>query len=361
MKLSHTISLLWTTASLVGLVTANEDCNPGEKQLEFTFFLDEDSLTENGWTLECDGEGLIWNVPVGTLQANTAVENPFVKEQVCLPENFTCHFTLEDLYGDGLLFPGYYYLTFGAETIAVSEDEEEFFEKSYCLGPNCPVHPFEETEDCDNIYIFFQADESPEESSISIECGGETIYSKSDFMTAQETIEVEKCVPLDTCCILTIKDSASNGLQPSQGGSIFVEWANQVVFEYDDTDPFEFDVISTNFGMTCPALDYGGDEQDEEAEMNEEPDADETVAAQEDEESESTTGDNIEQEIMDAPPSMPSAATIAISVLASLLGLGLVAWVVHRFNSSKASSGPPVKDIEFHSTGSGETAAEEEI
>ncbi len=361
MKLSSRF-LCWSAAAVWFLgVAAAEDCNVGEEQLEFTFFLDEDSLTENGWTLACDDVGTIWNVPMGTLEASGSVQfsdTPFVKDQVCVSKNSTCHFTMEDLYGDGLLFPGYFFLTYGATTIVVSEEEEEFFEKASCIGPSCPISAQEVVEDCDDLYLFFQANSFPQESSVQIECDGEIKFAKSDFMISQEVTEFETCLTYGTCCNLMVYDSAFDGLQ---GGQVFLEWANQVIFSYDDSDSYEFGTISRSFGSGCSESipDTTAQNIDGEPEEN----VDTPIVSTRSEGDEPSlldeTVDTIQEESssMQKDPTMSTGVIVAMVVAGSLIVIGVIVLACSCPSSKAKSNG---KDLEVRSIGSRETDLEEE-
>jgi hypothetical protein len=251
-----------TVVSLLAMAysaTAN-DCSEGEVKLEFTLYLDEDSHNENGWSLACEDVGTVWTIPVGSIQFTdpTATgyvhrdsDPAYVKDQVCLSVDSTCHFTLEDTYGDGLVFPGYFFLTYGPKTIAVSEMEEEFFEKGYCVGPNCMLLPEETTQDCDYVYVFAQADLSPEQNTINIECNQEIVFQKT-FSVPEETAEFDECIPTTMCCTLTITDSAGDGLNVVEGAQLHAEWASTVLVKYDTSDnAFEFQTASFDFGLGC--------------------------------------------------------------------------------------------------------------
>ena len=342
------------------------DCNVGENQLEFTLFLDEDSVTENGWSLTCDGEGTVWNVAVGTIQSvfpDVIVDpdinpSPFVTEKVCLPEDTTCTFTLEDTHGDGLLSPGYYYLTLGPTTIAVSEEGEEFKEKSYCFGPSCQIVAREVAENCDYVYLHFQADDHPEESSVEITCNGSTIFSKSDFTTPGEAIEFEQCVPPDQCCALTIHDSESkNGLNSLEGGHVLLEWANQVILRYDATNDYEFETLSRNFGSTCPEvdpLDDKSEDQGDSTEENQDPNS------------------SLEQDMAKERKGMSSTIKIGLVFFSVLVILGLLALLMARFvytpthrieldrTATATRTKSTTKDVEVQSVSSKDTKESED-
>jgi len=279
------LSLVFVVTVPVTVSMYAPDCPGGMEKLEFVLFLDEDSLTENGWSLECNDDivgedntnddfvgGTIWNVPVGSLQGSSTsmihseVHNakiPSIMNRVCLPEQATCHFTIEDKYGDGLLSPGYFYLTFGSKMIATSEMEEEFLEKSYCFGPNCGDQVPEEQQlqddgldtDCDQIYIEVHTDANPRQNTISLQCNGESIF-RQEFSQEQPSAVIDRCVSTiltSTCCTLSITDSAGDGLDVLEGGRIYAEWATSVIINYNDaSNAFKFDVAEFDFGMDCP-------------------------------------------------------------------------------------------------------------
>lgn len=333
-----------------------EDCSISEEQLEFTFFLDEDSLTENGWSLACDGYDASWYVPIGSLQStdpqamgyvNHDVEPSFVKEQVCIPKDVTCHFTLEDSHGDGLLFPGYYYLTFGAQTIAVSEDEEEFFEKTFCFGPNCPI-PSQEVADetCDQVHLFAKSDETPQQNTISIECNNQIVFVHS-FSVPAETVEFDECIPTSKCCTLTVVDSAGDGMDIPQGGQIFAEWANEVILRYDDaSNAFEFTNVEYNFGLGCANVDANPPQVEEEEPVQEQPpafqetkeDLDNEIFSPDPSDEVLSTGTKNMANTLSSSSESLSGAEIAFIVFGGLSLIGLVVFLIVRCTSTSSSN-----------------------
>lgn len=369
MKLPVSSRVLAFAATVTLLLVVNsavaEDCSGEEEQLEFTFFLDEDSLQENGWALTCDGVGTIWDVPVGTLEASGSVQFadvPVVKDQICISKNATCHFTLEDTFGDGILFPGYYYLTYGATTLVVSEDGEEFYEKVSCFGSNCPIAAQEIVEECDDIYLFFEANSSPEQSSVQIVCNGEIKFSKSDFTVAQEIAEFEACIPNGGCCTLLVYDSAFDGLE---GGHVFLEWANQVIFSYDDSNPFEFGTVSRSFGSDCPETvpeePSQGFEPEEGDGLLEPPIVSGRSEAGGNEVPMDETVSNIHEESsLQKGTSMSTGAIVAMVVVGSLVVIGgVVILLACCCNSSSTNSARITKDLDVQSMGSKDTDLEE--
>ena len=115
------------------------DCYEHEKEVEFVLYLDEDSWTEQGWFMQC-GENVVWNNTVGFLlhyEEYLDYWNPVIRDQACVHESETCVFTIIDTWGDGLLTPGQFLLSYEATTIAIYTHTEPFEELSYCFGPLC--------------------------------------------------------------------------------------------------------------------------------------------------------------------------------------------------------------------------------
>ena len=336
-----------------------EECTTGEQKLEFMLFLDEDSLTENGWSLTCETVGTIWTIPIGSLQSTAAAyvrhdtDIPYVNQQVCLADTDTCDFTLQDAFGDGLLFPGYFYLSLGAKTIALSDPEEEFLEKSYCLGPKCAA-PEPETvaaEECDSLYLLAKADANPEQNTISIQCDGEILFQHS-FTEPEETIELDQCIPTSSskCCTLSVTDSAGDGLNILDGAQIFAEWANNIVLEYDDAqNAFEFESVKYEFGLSCPDQVDGEATQEptevQDSTTDKEPQVDTTVDKTSSKVSKEGGGDK------------PSGAVIACAVVGTLLLIVLLVVVVVHCIISRSRGGQESntsmagKDTEIRSQG----------
>jgi hypothetical protein len=248
------LGLFLLVATFLPNRSLGEDCNAGQQTVEFNLFLDEDSATEQGWTLSCDGE-TIWDVPVGSLEAEpNSLSNSFSQDQVCVPENATCDFTIEDSYGDGLLLPGNYILKWGATTIAVY-DHTPFEERSYCFGVNCAVPPQEIAEDCDIVYMYLKTDAKPEETSYSVECNGETIWEGSNHTVANDEIQLETCIAPNSCCKLSVHDSGNDGLsnggEDENYGAIFLEWAYMQIIRYEGSNGYEFGTVMVDFGLGC--------------------------------------------------------------------------------------------------------------
>jgi hypothetical protein len=241
-----------------------EDCLVGEEEVEFTLFLDEDSLKEQGWTLQC-GSDVLWNVAAGDL-AEQAVHmplrrsRPFVRDTACIAANTpTCDFTIEDSYGDGLLYPGYYVLKWGATTVAVY-DRKPFHENSYCFGVDCDTGlPLEVAQDYDDVYFYLKLDAKPEETSYQIVCdGGQVLLEGGSFVTSQayEEIEMNAVIEPYACCTFTITDGGNDGLSsPEQGFendfSIYLDWASHRVLGYSTQTGSEFGSLSMEFGLGC--------------------------------------------------------------------------------------------------------------
>jgi hypothetical protein len=251
-------TLLLLLSSLLPEATHAEDCpQPGEQEAVLTVFLDEDSEKENGWSMQCDG-ATIWDVSIGSLEATAGIRmrkhRPFVVDTACIPETATCTFTIEDTYGDGLLYPGYYTLTYGATSVAIY-DRKPFHENSMCFGPECPVLPDEIAQDSDDLYFYLKLDENPEETEYSIECGaGNTILEGKGFTQADAFREIEEEIKVEpfACCTLTIRDSGNDGLKEQgdfNGNVVYLDWATHEVISYKRD--VEFGTLSIKFGLGC--------------------------------------------------------------------------------------------------------------
>jgi hypothetical protein len=244
-----------------------EDCFAGEEEVEFTLFFDEDSTKEQGWTLQC-GDDVLWNVAAGDLAAQAVKRSPlrksrpYVRNTACVAADTmsTCVFTIEDTYGDGMLWPGYYVLKWGATTVAVY-DRKPFKEKSYCFGGvDCATQPLlEVAQDYDDVYFYLKLDANPQETSYQVVCdGGEELLEGGEFDASQayEEIEVSTVIEPFACCTLTIKDGGSDGLNSPEPGfendfSIYLDWAGHQVLAYDAQAGFEFGSLSIDFGLGC--------------------------------------------------------------------------------------------------------------
>jgi hypothetical protein len=242
-----------------------EDCFAGEEEVEFTLFLDEDSTKEQGWTLQCGNDVPLWNVAVGDMAAKAAVgrgslrNSHYVRNTACVAASTsTCVFTIEDSYGDGLLWPGYYVLQWGATTVAVY-DRQPFEEQSYCFGVDCETQPVEVAQEYDDVYFYLKLDANPQETSYQVVCdGGEELLEGGSFDASQayEEIEVSTIVEPFACCTLTITDSGNDGLNSPEPGfendySIYLDWASHQVLAYTAQTGFEFSTLSINFGLGC--------------------------------------------------------------------------------------------------------------
>jgi hypothetical protein len=232
-----------------------EDCSAGEQSAVFTLFLDEDSETEQGWSMQCD-QDTIWQVPTGILQETTGRRGNghYIRDTACIAETATCDFTIEDSYGDGLYSPGNYVLKYGAETIAVY-DHTPFEERSYCFGPDCLFQPQESAQACDATYFHLKLDAFPQDTSYTVECdNGGVIWTGSNFSVPFDIFEDDVCIEPNSCCRLTMHDTESDGLTGTSDGdygSVYLEWANQRIFAYDGSNGYEFGSVMVDFGLGC--------------------------------------------------------------------------------------------------------------
>lgn len=246
------------TVSLLPSMTRAEDCFAGEKEILLEVVLDEDSAAEQGWTLECDGVEL-WNKPFGHLETCGLGYGDFTHDEACVSEDVKqCHFTFKDSYGDGMYSPGAYYLTFGATTVMVYNDEEPFYEQATCFGSECSTPPQEVVEDYDDVYFFLRLDSKPEETSYKIECeGGVVLAEGGPYNSTQEyvEIEIETIVEPYSCCHVTVMDTGNDGLTSphvnATGYSIYLDWAGHKVIGYPAQSGVEFTTTSVEFGAGC--------------------------------------------------------------------------------------------------------------
>lgn len=207
-------------------------CSSDELLVEFFIQLDHDSYQNNGWTLQCDKRE-VWNIPPGYLEElKTDLESTNqMTQSTCVKENETCDFTIQDTLGDGLIEDdSYFYLTYGAQTVA-AYDKQEFYELSYCFGPKCEKPLLEEEDECNFLYLSIGLDANPEETEYEVECNDEIIFvSPWDSVKKPfEEIQEETCMTPNSCCRLTVKDSAGNGLTEGSTDGTKQGW---IYFEY---------------------------------------------------------------------------------------------------------------------------------
>lgn len=267
--------------------SAAEQCQLGEKPLEFRFFTDNNSWKDNGWILECDSEDghreLVWSIPIGALDLSSHTE--VIREAACVPDTSTCTLNIFDAAGDGLqggnngkpganTFAGWFALLHGSNTVATYKglEKPEFSELSYCVGPNCDLVPQQvHDEDCqDTVYLAMQLDNNPTDTSYQLICGGEgdgvfdkTVYwSGSGFTEPGAYVEEETCLPKDACCEFIVVDGNSNGLtetvKTTRNGSgaqsqgfIYLEMNFEPVLEYDGSNGEKFGVLTKKFACAA--------------------------------------------------------------------------------------------------------------
>ena len=233
----------------------------------FTLFLDEDSDTEQGWSMQCDDQ-LIWDKHVGHLvefEDNLDGPGPYVRDEACVPETATCHFTIVDSFGDGLYSPGFFSLTYEATTVAVYDETHPFEELSYCFGPGCSdanlfPPPREIDDDCDSMYMYLQLDGTvQEEMTYTVKCDEDVIwhglYDQTN-LPPRNGLEQETCIGRNSCCSFTISDS---GIE-EYGGAVYLEWAYKTIIDYrGGQSGFE---QYKEFGLGCPATPEENEEDD---------------------------------------------------------------------------------------------------
>jgi len=244
---------------LVTEASGAEDCNSGQKLVEFFIELDQDSNHETGWTLQCS-ETEVWNVPVGILEEtkDTRLNGNQILQSACVDDTETCEFIIRDSYGDGMVEGNsFFYLRYGAATVASYKmSDGEFSEKVYCFGPNCNQYPIEVKDECARLYLAIGLDANPQELSYNVECNDEVVLQgpwgepKEPF----ESLEEETCMPMNSCCKFTVTDSGGDGLTATQGGDygwIYLEYGMDKVFGYTSDDDGAFSQDGTDFGYGC--------------------------------------------------------------------------------------------------------------
>mmetsp|Transcript_18022 Transcript_18022/g.44534 ORF Transcript_18022/g.44534 Transcript_18022/m.44534 type:complete len:344 (+) Transcript_18022:111-1142(+) len=241
--------------------SGSEDCNRGQKLVEFFIQLDQDSNHETGWSLQCSQQEEVWNVPVGILEEtmeNRNENNNQMSQSACVDETETCEFIIHDSYGDGLVEGnGYFYLRYGAATVATYDmaHDGEFSELVYCFGANCVHDPIEVTDECARIYLGIGLDANPQELSYQVECNDEVVLQGpwgEDKDTPFAILEEETCMPMNSCCKFTVTDSGGDGLTATgQGGDygwIYLEYGMDMVYGYTGDDDGSFSQAEATFG-----------------------------------------------------------------------------------------------------------------
>lgn len=251
-------------ALLFLFVGASSEC----EDLIFTLFLDE-FPEEVAYTLECDSV-MLWDKPFNSYSQEDAFE--IMQDTViCLAPRDTCHFTIKDLYGDGLTAagydnPGYFALTHGAETVAMYDGsvgrDADFVKLSYCFGPGvCPLDEIDmgadaETLSCEPVHLTLIVDEFPSEVGFKLDCGTEIIWDVPvGTYSADEqfsTFVSDACVESLECCTFVVYDSWGDGLTSPQNnipGSFELVWDGGPVAFYDGSDSnAEYNELSFTVG-----------------------------------------------------------------------------------------------------------------
>jgi len=263
---SYLLFPLLLLASTVQTNAISDDCGDGTQQLTFEFFSDIDSSREQSWVLSCDDGTIPWELKRGDYPYTWVTRRRWwnywrqpvdnIREDLCLADDVTCTFTIEDSYGDGLLEGGYYALIHGSTTVA-AYDHSAFEEKAYCVGPSCPVPPIEEEEQCEWLYFYLRLDGLPAETSYTVTCDGEPVLGGSGFTVAVQEIEEEVCIPVSSCCTVTVTDTGNDGLTSfasggeEEDGEISVYFLSNKVVHYKGNSGEEFSVLEKSFGLGC--------------------------------------------------------------------------------------------------------------
>jgi hypothetical protein len=279
------LALLGPSLPTVGAV---QSCNGAtEEMLEFRFFTDAHSWSDNGWTLSCTDidtgiERIIWDVPVGSIAQEDSTQ--IIRYADCIPRTYTCTFVLEDFGADGLYLEGenglagWYSLVYGSTTIDTYNGKELFTHKSYCIGTHCDQLPQEVATpspgSCQHATMFMQLDGRPYDTSYSLVCTGPTdgvevlMWNGTNFTTAGQQISEDTCLSNTVCCTFTVTDTNTEGMTDpyvdvttgtEEYGSVYLEWNDEGIVEYDGVTGEEFDILSVQFGFGCAGTTQGPD------------------------------------------------------------------------------------------------------
>jgi hypothetical protein len=270
------VALVMVLTGPIAPALAVQSCyGTDEEMLEFRFFTDAHSWSDNGWTLSCtdSSTGLaetIWQVPVGSLQYDESTE--IIRYADCIPTTFMCTFTLEDFGGDGLIvegengLSGWFALVYGATTIDTYDGKEAFTQKTYCIGSACDQVPQEFApagDSCQVATLHMQLDGRPQDTAYTLLCDGEALWTGQDFVTPGQQIDEEACIPSTACCTFTVTDADTLGMtEPyvdatgtERHGYAYLEWDGEGLVEHDGVSGEEFDTLTVNFGYGCSQED----------------------------------------------------------------------------------------------------------
>ena len=229
---------------------------------------------ESGWLLVCNGE-TIWNIPTGLLND---YEGTWIQESSCIDKNVTCNFTIFDAGGDGLIDDGFYSLSFGATTVAVSKYgiKEAFTDRSFCFGQDCAEPPLEIAEKAYTYHseencaqgqaraVFeISLDANSLETSWGLMCDGQTIWDIPIGSLSEPEgtwITESSCIDRTDNCVFIILDAGGDGLL---GDGFFV--LRHEASEWGMSTPFT--EKSYCFGQGC--TEYPLEQDEEEAELQE--------------------------------------------------------------------------------------------
>ena len=243
-------------------------------------FTDSNS-EQNGWSLICDGDELVWDIQIGTLRQD---EGSWLTESSCIPKTKSCSFTFVDAGEDGLTGEGFLTFRYGATTLAVAEYGKgiPFSMLSACFGPMCnetPLEvadaedaedglveaPAEEMQDDDGIFCLddekhvafdILLDENPLETGWSLVCDDDQVFWNVAAGTiadkAGSWITENICVPNSQTCSFILTDTTGDGLS-SKGYYALRHGATTVaVSGYGSATPFS--EKSFCFGPDCTQL-----------------------------------------------------------------------------------------------------------
>jgi len=193
---------------------------------------------------------------------------------------------LVDTSGDGLVGDyGYYFLTYGATTIAASSEEEtsEFSERRYCFGVGCDEPPLEvddfiededgEEEGCtseeEEAAFTIVLDAHADETGWKLLCDDAIVWNAPVGSLSDPEgsfITQTACVAKASTCEFTLIDTAGDGLVGDNGWYVLTYSATTIAVSSEE-ESTDFTERSYCFGVECnePPLEVD-DEDDEQTE-----------------------------------------------------------------------------------------------
>jgi len=279
-------------------------CLDGSELAVLDFFTDSNS-DQNGWSLICEGNEFVWDVPVGTFKKKSGSR---FTESSCIPKTESCSLTFVDSGGDGLTGEGFLTFRYGVTTLAlVNYGETVSFSKLLaCFGPSCNQttlevvgandnHAAPKTKGVDdnqeapgeieakenrespvvsdvddekmkndgifcldnekNVALDILLDENPKETGWSLVCDGELYWAVATGMSLGKGgnwINQNICVPKIKTCTFILTDTTGDGLSPKGYYALRHGATTVAASKYGSATPFSQKVFC--FGPDCVQL-----------------------------------------------------------------------------------------------------------